>query len=656
MAVNPDAPIYNIGHFDNFGSAAVYQQNLIEFISTFSGDFSDQQAEIDDLQVQITSNDDDIQTINLSLFDIKSGEFWNNSSVSTNADWSFGTVLGNGAIPTGGTVGQTILKSDATDYNYDWGDLTASTGLVRVLNDFRHDDTSSISNQTFTGAEVVSAATYDTFGHAQTFTKRTLTPSDIGAEPAFSKNTAFNKNFGTIAGTVLEGDTTLADLGGQPLDATLTTIAATNPTADQINYFTALNVASVTSLTAFGRSLIDDANAGAARTTLGLVIGTDVQAFSAVLDATTASFLIADETKLDFISVTQAVDLDTMESDISTNNAKVSNVTTDLSYTAITRTVASSDGTDAVITEVVAAGNSGLLTGADKTKLDGITASADPTGTLDDLTNVTITANTSGELLKWTGSVWINNTLSEAGVEPAFSKNTAFNKNFGTISGTVLEGDTIISLTSQVSGVLPLANGGTNDAAVTVANIDHLKSTNQDLSTTSNMNFATGAFTGIVKSGTSSSNGFTFFEVGSINLSTMGASFSAGDLVLGQGVRVDGSVSADYDSTVSFNFGRSAIRLGNGTIKLQTASATVTAIGSAVTLVDAITIDSSQNVTTGGTVKVNGTSAIITSGSGSPEGVVTAVIGSRFSRTDGGTGTSLYVKESGTGNTGWVAK
>jgi len=43
-------------------------------------------------------------------------------------------------------------------------------------------------------------------------------------------------------------------------------------------------------------------------------------------------------------------------------------------------------------------------------------------------------------------------------------------------------------------------------------------------------------------------------------------------------------------------------------------------------------------------------------GSGSPEGVVTAPIGCIYSRTDGGAGTSLYVKESGTGNTGWVAK
>lgn len=43
-------------------------------------------------------------------------------------------------------------------------------------------------------------------------------------------------------------------------------------------------------------------------------------------------------------------------------------------------------------------------------------------------------------------------------------------------------------------------------------------------------------------------------------------------------------------------------------------------------------------------------------GAGSPEGVVTAPIGAFYSRTDGGAGTSFYVKESGTGNTGWVAK
>ena len=46
----------------------------------------------------------------------------------------------------------------------------------------------------------------------------------------------------------------------------------------------------------------------------------------------------------------------------------------------------------------------------------------------------------------------------------------------------------------------------------------------------------------------------------------------------------------------------------------------------------------------------------IRSGTGTPEGVVTAPIGSMFLRRDGGAGTTMYVKESGTGNTGWVGK
>lgn len=49
--------------------------------------------------------------------------------------------------------------------------------------------------------------------------------------------------------------------------------------------------------------------------------------------------------------------------------------------------------------------------------------------------------------------------------------------------------------------------------------------------------------------------------------------------------------------------------------------------------------------------------AITASGNvGSPEGVVTAPVGSIYLRSDGGASTTLYVKQSGTGNTGWVAK
>lgn len=41
--------------------------------------------------------------------------------------------------------------------------------------------------------------------------------------------------------------------------------------------------------------------------------------------------------------------------------------------------------------------------------------------TLDALTNVTITSNANGEILRWNGTAWVNNTLAEAGIAPVAS-------------------------------------------------------------------------------------------------------------------------------------------------------------------------------------------------------------------------------------------
>jgi len=47
---------------------------------------------------------------------------------------------------------------------------------------------------------------------------------------------------------------------------------------------------------------------------------------------------------------------------------------------------------------------------------------------------------------------------------------------------------------------------------------------------------------------------------------------------------------------------------------------------------------------------------VVYRGTGTPEGAVTAPIGTMYLRNNGGAGTTLYIKESGTGNTGWIAK
>jgi hypothetical protein len=76
-----------------------------------------------------------------------------------------------------------------------------------------------------------------------------------------------------------------------------------------------------------------------------------------------------------------------------------------------------------------------------------------------------------------------NLNVDVAGTDNSTNVTLAGTPNYITIVGQVIT-RALINLTSHVTGILPLANGGTNDAAVTAANIGHLKSTNQDLGTT----------------------------------------------------------------------------------------------------------------------------------------------------------------------------
>jgi hypothetical protein len=64
-----------------------------------------------------------------------------------------------------------------------------------------------------TGGNVISRITVNNEGHVTGTSSRVLAAADVGAEPTFTKNTAFNKNFGTTAGTVAEGNHTHPNTG-----------------------------------------------------------------------------------------------------------------------------------------------------------------------------------------------------------------------------------------------------------------------------------------------------------------------------------------------------------------------------------------------------------------------------------------------------------
>jgi hypothetical protein len=71
----------------------------------------------------------------------------------------------------------------------------------------------------------------------------------------------------------------------QPYDGELAALASTTSTADALPYFSGFSTATTTTLTSFSRTLLDDTNQSGWRTTLGLTPGTDVQVFDADLTA-----------------------------------------------------------------------------------------------------------------------------------------------------------------------------------------------------------------------------------------------------------------------------------------------------------------------------------------------------------------------------------
>jgi hypothetical protein len=129
-------------------------------------------------------------------------------------------------------------------------------------------------------------------------------------------------------------------------------------------------------------NLSDVASASTSRTNLGVAIGTDVQAHSAVLDATTASYTTAEETKL--AGIETAATADQTGAEIKAAYELEANAFTDAQFTKLAGIEASATA-DQTAGEIKTAyesnADTNAFTDAEQTKLAGIEASADVTDT-----------------------------------------------------------------------------------------------------------------------------------------------------------------------------------------------------------------------------------------------------------------------------------
>ena len=354
--------------------------------------------------------------------------------------WSHGyvdAVTTTGNVSVGGNL--TVTGNATISGNLTFGD--ASTDTINLTADIASNILPSADN-TYdiggTGAEwkdiyINGVAYVDSIDLAGT--SITATGAELNTLDGITATTAELNTLDGITATVTElnytdGVTSAIQTqldNKQPLDADLTAIAALANTDGNI-------------IVGNGTAWVAESGA-TARASLGLTIGTDVQAYSSVLAGTTASFTTADETKLDGIET---------------------GATADQTASEILTALLTVDGTGTGLDADLLDGNhsTAFATAAQGTLADSALQSSDIGSSVQahdgNLTSfvgtftLPTTDSTAGYVLKTDGS----GTLS-------FVAQSAYDESTVAITGGSINGTTIGATTASTGNFSTLSIGGT---------------------------------------------------------------------------------------------------------------------------------------------------------------------------------------------------
>ena len=239
-------------------------------------------------------------------------------------------------------------------------------------------------------------------------------------------------------------------------------------------------------------------------------------------------------------------------------------------YTTNTGTVTSVSGTGTVsgltLTGSVTSSGSLTLGGA----ITGF-ATSGHNHTLDSLSNTTITSNTAGEVLVWDGSAWVNNTLAEAGIQPAgsYQPSGTYNTIIGIDTDYALTGANVFSGLTLTDGVIQVVT----TRALTAGDIGAATSGhNHTLDSLSNTTITSNTAGEILKWNGSAWINNTLAEAGIATESYVTTAIS--NLVNGADAAYDtlkeiqDAMATDAELSAAI----SAITIGNGTVTVNTGS------------------------------------------------------------------------------------